>query len=94
MSRTIPLALLILGLAAPVRAIEPGIETSTIRVRGTADPSAGAQRHLKQRLADAALEACGAAPGSLVEVKDAVRRTRCWQDSYTRALSQTGRHEP
>jgi UrcA family protein len=94
MIRTIPLALLVLALAVPVRAVEPGMETITIRVRGTTDQSSAAQRHLRQRVADAALEACGAAPGSLAEVKDAVRRTPCWQESYTRAISQTGGHQP
>ena len=94
MFRIIPLVLLVLGLTAPVRAVEPDVETITIRVRGTADQSPAAQRHLRQRLADASLEACGAAPGSLAEVKDAVRRTSCWRDSYTRAVSRAAGHEP
>jgi UrcA family protein len=94
MFRIIPLVLLVVGLTAPVRAVEPGVETITIRVRGAANQSPAALRHLRQRLADAALEACGAAPGSLAEVKDAVRRTPCWRDSYSLAISQAAGHAP
>lgn len=93
-SRFVPLVVLLLGLAAPVRAAELGTETSAIRVRGTTGTSPAALGHLRKRIADAALEVCGASPGSLREVKDAVQSTTCWQDSYARGIAQTGGYKP
>ncbi len=86
--RTVPLALIVLGLAASIAAAEPGVETTIVRVRGAASMSPAAMRHLEERISQAALEVCGAAPGSLVEVKDAVAHTRCWQDSYANGMAQ------
>lgn len=83
-----PLVLLVLGLATPARATGPRAETIVIRVRGAASDSPAAARHLRQRIADAALEACGAGPGSLAEAKMSVARTQCWKGSYAGGMAQ------
>ncbi len=86
--RTVPIALIVLSLVTSIAAAEPGIETTAIRVRGAASTSPAAMRHLKERISQAALEVCGAAPGSLAEMKDAVAHTRCWHDSYSGGIAQ------
>lgn len=84
------IAALALSLGLPLAALAAGPDerTTIVHVRRPAVTSPAAARRLELRLADAALEACGAPAGSLAEVKADVRRSRCWQDSYAGAVAQ------
>lgn len=81
-------ALLALSAAAPAFAADPGAVTTSIRVPRLADASPAADRRMERRIADAALEACGASPFSAAEVKAAVARSRCWHESYADGMAQ------
>jgi hypothetical protein len=52
------------------------------------DPAA--VRHLYLRLSDAALQACGAGPESLRDVRAATRRSPCWRAAMLATLRQIG----
>ncbi len=82
------LLLVAVGMAGPVQAREVGTETVSIRVARTdIDPnSPSAVRHLRRRLADAALEACGGSTFSIAETRAAIQATQCWHDAYADAL--------
>lgn len=89
-----PLVLLVLGLATASHAADQRGDTNVIRVRPAASASPAAARHLRQRIADAALEACGAGPGSLAEAKASVASSQCWKDSYAGGIAQVATGQP
>jgi len=86
--RLIAIAMLALGCAGPAFAAEAGEQTTSVRVFRAEPASPMADRHLKHRIADAALEVCGASSFSLAEVKNAVAHSACWRRSYADGLSQ------
>ncbi|WP_298686534.1 UrcA family protein [uncultured Sphingomonas sp.] len=85
-ARHLPTVLLALALAVPAAA-DPGATTSVRVIRPTA-ATPGAARIAERRIADAALEVCGASPFSVAEAKTAVAHSRCWHDSYARGIAQ------
>jgi len=69
-----------------------GLETTEIHLRYHRQDlvSPAAARRLLVRIGDAALEACGASPFSLAELKIATRNSQCWQkavDGATRRIA-------
>lgn len=88
--RCAPLALAGLVLIVPSLAAQPASETVSIRVAHPASLSPAATRRLERRIANAALEACGASPYSAPGYKDAVARSTCWHDSYADGIAQIG----
>jgi UrcA family protein len=89
-SRTAPLFLIACGLATPVAARDVDVDTVVIRVPRPSDTTPDAMRRLRGRISEAALEACGLTPGSLAEVKSAIRRSDCWRKGYNGARAQIG----
>jgi UrcA family protein len=83
-------ALLASRLITPALANDPGVVTMTVRVARPATVTPAATRGFKRRIADAALEACGASPYSAAEMKAAVARSQCWKVSYAGAIAQSG----
>ncbi len=86
------IALLGCALAMPAHAApaDHGSETVIVRVARPVSRSPAAMRRLERRIADAALEVCGASDFSLAEVKAAVLRSACWRQSYADAIAQVG----
>ena len=89
--RSAIVAVTVAGFAAPILAADPATITTRVAVIRPATTSPVKMRHLKRRLADAALEACGASGFSLAEMKAAAARSRCWQDAYAGAIVQIDR---
>ncbi len=84
------IALLGCALAMPVQAAPADPETVIVRVARPASHTPAAMRRLERRIADAALEVCGASDFSLADVKAAVLRSACWRQSYADAIAQVG----
>jgi len=85
--------ILVLGIVSSDGHAGPaGSETTEIHLRyhrqDVASPAAA--RRLLVRIGDAALEACGASPFSLAELKIATRNSQCWRkavDGATRRIA-------
>lgn len=92
--RVIPIALLALVWGMPVLAEDVGPLTSSVRVARPAASARIATRTLERRIADAAMDVCGASPFSGAEVKAAVARSQCWHDSYAAGIAQIGAPSP
>ena len=84
------LALLGFALAVSVPAAASDMEIAIVRVVRPVSTSPAALRQLKRRIADAALEVCGASTFSASGVKDATVRSACWRKSYADAIAQMG----
>lgn len=80
--------LLGLALVAPAQAAEHGAETLTIRIARPASTAPAVTRRLERRIAAAALEVCGASPYSVPDMKDAVKHSPCWRESYAAGIAQ------
>ena len=89
-ARHISTALLALAFIGPAAAAPAAADlgASTVRVARPTANSPAAERLAERRIADAALEVCGASPFSVAEAKAAVGRSRCWHDSYARGVAQ------
>ena len=89
-ARVAAMLVMFAGAGTSAIAADMGGMTDYVRVnRAAVTPSdpAGAQRSLGL-LGAAAMEACGASFFSLPEYKDAVRRSACWHESMTDAVSR------
>lgn len=85
----LPIAALL--LLAPIETPSDTATTQVVVRRADAqarDPRA--VRRLYLRLSDAALQACGAGPESLRELRIATRASRCWNDAMLATLRQIG----
>lgn len=84
----VALAALAAMMPAPATAADRADATRSVTVRHI-DPSLtspAAATRLLTRLDKAALEVCGASGFSLSDVKQATRRSRCWQDAMADAV--------
>ena len=82
---------LALGLAIPVAGLASATSEDHVSVTvryhdgGLDRPREAAQ--MLRRIDSAALEACGAAPGSLREYREAVGKSACHEDGVSRAVA-------
>jgi UrcA family protein len=82
-------AALVLSLAAPAIAGNDGTITTSVRVKRIAVRSPQDARRLDRRIADAALQACGAEDHDLSEMRGAIRHSSCYADAMRDAHSST-----
>ncbi|WP_294395292.1 UrcA family protein [uncultured Sphingomonas sp.] len=87
----LPVLLLAAVPAAASKSTDPtGTITTDVRVSGldrTPETAAEVGR-VQRRLANAALEACGASTFSLTDVKRAVAGSTCWRQAYAEAAGR------
>jgi UrcA family protein len=94
MTRTPFLAIAALGAmialpgAAQERKVGPGLYAVTVHRAQLHPATPAAARRTIARIEAAALEACGASPFSLREVKLAVRSSDCWGDSVAATIKR------